>query len=177
MVTRAPLPLERVWQWLADVPDPEVPALSVVDLGIVRDVASRSSDAEEALDVTITPTYTGCPATAVIARDIVRALHERGIENVHLHTRLDPPWTTEWLSASAREKLRAYGIAPPVGPTDDDASAAGLAFLRRAVSRTVCCPRCGSSDTAGTSEFGSTPCKALYRCNACAEPFDYFKCH
>ncbi len=177
MVTRAPLCLERVWEWLADVPDPEVPALSVVDLGIVRDVAWSSDGAEAALDVTITPTYTGCPATAVIGRDIVHALHDRGVRNVRLHTQLDPPWTTDWLSASARDKLRAYGIAPPAGLSSDGGYEAGLDFLRRWVSRPVSCPRCGSSDTARTSEFGSTPCKALYRCNTCAEPFDYFKCH
>lgn len=177
MVTPAPLPLERVWEWLAGVPDPEVPALSVVDLGIVRDVTWSWGDAEAALDVTITPTYTGCPATAVIGRDIVRAMHERGVRDVRLHTQLDPPWTTDWLTASARDKLRAYGIAPPVGTTSDDAYKVGLNFLRDAVSRLVACPRCGSVDTARTSEFGSTPCKALYRCNACAEPFDYFKCH
>ncbi len=182
MVTRAPLSLapislERVWEWLGDVPDPEVPAVSVVDLGIVREVAWSSDDADAALDVTITPTYTGCPATAVIGRDIVNALHERGVRDVRLRTQLDPPWTTDWLSAAAREKLRAYGIAPPVGTSGDVAPGTELALLRRGASRPVACPRCGSVDASRTSEFGSTPCKALYRCNACAEPFDYFKCH
>lgn len=177
MVTHPPLALARVWEWLAAVPDPEVPALSVVDLGIVRDVAWSSDDPTAALDVTITPTYTGCPATAVIGRDIVRALHEHGVREVRVHTQVAPPWTTDWLSSAAREKLRAYGIAPPAGMAHGDASAGGLDFLRRADRRPVACPRCGSADTARTSEFGSTPCKALYRCNACAEPFDYFKCH
>lgn len=201
--------LERIWEWLGDVPDPELPAVSVVDLGIVRDVAWSLGDEDlegyrvssdeprslavdvrrfdplkaqrenctqrnsPVLEVTITPTYTGCPATMVIGRDIVRALHERGVCDVRLRTQLDPPWTTDWLSDVAREKLRAYGIAPPIGSA---AGAEMLGFLRpRPV--VVPCPRCDSRDTTRISEFGSTPCKALYRCNACAEPFDYFKCH
>ncbi|MDQ2907877.1 MAG: phenylacetate-CoA oxygenase subunit PaaJ [Candidatus Eremiobacteraeota bacterium] len=169
-----PVAVESVWEWLADVPDPEVPAVSVVDLGIVRDLAwSHTAEGNALLEVTITPTYTGCPATAVIGRDIVRALHDHGVREVRLQTQLDPPWTTDWLSEAAREKLRAYGIAPPVG------SAAGPEVFAFASARSVsvACPRCGSQETSRTSEFGSTPCKALYRCNACAEPFDYFKCH
>ncbi len=173
MVTATRIPLDSIWDWLADVPDPEVPAVSVVDLGIIRELAWRDDGAagEATLEVTITPTYTGCPATAVIGRDIVRALHERGVAEIRLRTQLDPPWTTDWLTAAAREKLRAYGIAPPIGSASQSFS------LRGGGRGAVACPRCGSSDTSRTSEFGSTPCKALYRCNACAEPFDYFKCH
>lgn len=165
--------LDDVWRWLGDVPDPEVPAVSVIDLGIVRDVAWRASRAGAVLDVTITPTYSGCPATAVIARDIEAALHARGIGDVRLRTQLDPPWTTDWLSVAGREKLRAYGIAPPVGASRDLASLGA----RRAPRAPVTCPRCASGNTSLISEFGSTPCKSLHRCDACAEPFDHFKCH
>ncbi len=165
--------LDDVWRWLGDVPDPEVPVVSVVDLGIVRDVAWRDAAGGAALEVTVTPTYSGCPATAVIARDIQRALHARGIADVRLRTQLDPPWTTDWLSAAGREKLRAYGIAPPVGAALDRASLGARGTPRAPVA----CPRCASVDTSLISEFGSTPCKSLNRCNACAEPFDYFKCH
>jgi ring-1,2-phenylacetyl-CoA epoxidase subunit PaaD len=149
----------EVWACLADVADPEIPALSVVDLGIVRDVAWTGAGDDRALHVTITPTYSGCPATAAIARDIEVALRRSGVERIALDVRIAPPWTTDWLSAAGREKLLAYGIAPPdrTGP--------------------VRCPRCAAADVAVLSWFGSTPCKALYRCNACLEPFDRFKCH
>ncbi len=175
MVTVAcdPIALESIWRWLGAVLDPEVPAVSVVDLGIVRGVAWKNEDGQSLLEVTITPTYTGCPATAVIKGDIVRALHDRGVPNVRILTRLDPPWTTDWLSHSAREKLRAYGIAPPAGKAADN----DISILVRTAGRAVTCPRCSSPETTRISEFGSTPCKALYRCNACREPFDHFKCH
>jgi ring-1,2-phenylacetyl-CoA epoxidase subunit PaaD len=161
-----------VWRWLADVPDPEIPAISVVDLGIVRDVAWKASDAGETLAVTITPTYSGCPATRTIERDIVAALHAHGVEHVALDVKLAPPWTTDWLTAEVREKLRAYGIAPP----EERAGDASGDILRFVETRTAC-PRCGARDVTLTSAFGSTPCKALYRCNVCREPFDHFKCH
>jgi ring-1,2-phenylacetyl-CoA epoxidase subunit PaaD len=159
--------VEQVWTWLGEVPDPEVPAVSVVDLGIVRDVAWDA----DALIVTVTPTYSGCPATAVISLAIEDALRARGIEHVRLERRIAPPWTTDWISEAARDKLRAFGIAPPVG------RAAGLERMLARQPLTVVCPRCSSTDTARISEFGSTPCKAQYRCRACLEPFDYFKCH
>ena len=162
-----PATVEQVWTWLGEVPDPEVPAVSVVDLGIVRDVAWDA----DALVVTVTPTYSGCPATAVISLAIEDALRARGIERVRLERRIAPPWTTDWISEAAREKLRAFGIAPPVG------RAAGLERMLARQALTVACPRCSSTDTARISEFGSTPCKAQYRCRACLEPFDYFKCH
>ena len=154
---------ETVWSWLEGVPDPEIPAVSVVDLGIVRDV--RWSDGY--LIVTVTPTYTGCPATAVIAISIEEELRRRGVARVRIETQLSPAWTTDWISAAAREKLRAYGIAPPVG-------AAACAGALKA-SGPVACPRCGSTHTEEVSRFGSTPCKASWRCRDCFEPFDYFK--
>jgi ring-1,2-phenylacetyl-CoA epoxidase subunit PaaD len=167
-VNAARASVAEVWGWLADVPDPEIPAVSVVDLGIVRDVAWEGDE----LRVTITPTYSGCPATRTIERDIVRAIRERGVERVVLDVRLAPAWTTDFLSPEAHAKLRAYGIAPP------EESAGGIGDgLRRAVATRTACPRCGARDVTLVSAFGSTPCKALYRCNACREPFDHFKCH
>lgn len=147
---------EQIRRWLEDVPDPEIPVVSVVDLGIVRDISWGDGDE---LVVTITPTYSGCPATQVIAQAIEQALHAHGIERLRLRTRIAPPWSTDWISAAGRAKLRQYGIAPPQPRAGPPA-----------------CPRCGSTQSACISEFGSTPCKALYRCQDCLEPFDYFKC-
>ena len=146
-----------VWDVLETVMDPEVPALSVVDLGIVRDV---EVDAEGAVTVSITPTYSGCPAMHVIEEDIVSALHAGGWPNVHVKTVFTPAWTTEWVREEAREKLAAYGIAPPE-----------LVPLTRRVP----CPFCGSRETTMKSEFGPTACKALMYCNACQQPFEMFK--
>ncbi len=165
--------VEEVWHWLSQVPDPEIPVLSLVDLGIVRDVTWDG----DTLVVTVTPTYSGCPATGVINLDIERELNTRGVAKVRLERRLSPPWTTDWMSAEGREKLRAYGIAPPVDDTAADGRS--LALARRLTSGsnlTVACPRCGSAQTERVSQFGSTACKASYRCRACLEPFDYFKC-
>ncbi|MAW82029.1 MAG: phenylacetate-CoA oxygenase subunit PaaJ [Parvularcula sp.] len=154
--------VDRVWRWLEEVPDPEIPVVSVVDLGIVRDVSMEDGK----YVVTVTPTYSGCPATAVISLDIENALHARGLEDVRIETRLSPAWTTAWITDNAREKLKNYGIAPPVeGACVGAMKAAGP----------VACPRCGSLNTVETSRFGSTPCKAHWRCNDCLEPFDYFK--
>lgn len=164
--------LRSVWRWLADVPDPEIPVISVVDLGIVRDVRwNRGVDPAE-LVVTVTPTYSGCPATEVIADSIRATLREHGVEHAVLETRLSPAWTTDWLSAGAHDALRVYGIAPPGPRPSDDGCAFG-----KPVAPSVACPRCDSSDTELVSRFGSTPCKALYRCRGCREPFDHFKCH
>lgn len=145
---------------LAEVPDPEIPAVSVLDLGIVRGVRADR--------VVITPTYTGCPATLAIEQAIRAALDAHGLADVVIETVLSPPWSSDWISDEGREKLRAYGIAPP--PRGADA-----ASLKNA--QAAECPRCGSSNTEEISRFGSTPCKALWRCKACAEPFDRFKCH
>lgn len=149
--------LEDVRAWLEEVPDPEIPILSIMDLGIVRDAVWQG----EQLQVTITPTYSACPAMAVIAHDIEAALHAHGVEQVCVRQRLDPPWSTDWMSARGREALQRHGIAPP-------AALIGIAARIR-------CPHCGSAATECVSAFGSTPCKALYRCRACREPFDYFK--
>ncbi|MEM6851567.1 MAG: 1,2-phenylacetyl-CoA epoxidase subunit PaaD [Pseudomonadota bacterium] len=158
----------QIWRWLEDVPDPEVPVVSVVDLGIVRDVAASPDETR----VTITPTYSGCPATAVIALDIQTELEKRGAPNVQIETKLSPAWTTAWISESGRRKLQEYGIAPPV----EGASCAGaLRLTGTRESLTVTCPHCGSTKTECVSQFGSTPCKASYRCLSCHEPFDYFK--
>jgi ring-1,2-phenylacetyl-CoA epoxidase subunit PaaD len=140
-----------IWAVLKDVPDPEIPAVSILDLGIVRGV-----DEEK---VVITPTYSGCPATQFIEQNIREALDSAGYRHVAIETVLSPPWTTDWISEEGKRKLAAYGIAPP-----DLAKAAT-------------CPRCGSTDTEEVSRFGSTPCKAQWRCKSCLEPFDRFKCH
>jgi ring-1,2-phenylacetyl-CoA epoxidase subunit PaaD len=140
-----------IWSVLEGVPDPEIPALSIVDLGIVRAVHDGK--------VVITPTYSGCPATQVIEQSIREALNASGFRTVAIETVLSPPWTTDWISQIGREKLAAYGIAPP-----DPA-------------KTATCPRCGSANTEEISRFGSTPCKAQWRCRDCLEPFDRFKCH
>jgi ring-1,2-phenylacetyl-CoA epoxidase subunit PaaD len=142
-----------LWAVLASVPDPEVPVLSIVDLGIIRSVEEGR--------VVLTPTYTGCPATEVIARDVRDALDAAGYRDVAVTTTLSPAWTTDWITEEGRRKLRAYGIAPP-GDRDN---------------RSAQCPQCGSRHTAEISRFGSTACKALWRCLDCAEPFDLFKCH
>ncbi len=155
---------KQIWQWLEDVPDPEIPVISVVDLGIVRDV----SVAGDQVTVMITPTYSGCPATTVISFDIEAALRARGVADIKIASQLFPPWTTDWISEAGREKLLDYGIAPP----QKGASCAGAL---RASKGPIACPQCGSVRTECVSEFGSTPCKAAYRCLDCLEPFDYFK--
>ena len=175
--------VEQVWAWLAEVPDPEIPVISVVDLGIVRDV-SIDEDTGECV-VTITPTYSGCPAMQVIAEDIDAALRAKGLTRVRIASRLSPAWTTDWMSAAGKAALTGYGIAPPVQQVIDISglskgrSATGSAtFSWHAIQQPqVDCPHCGSRHTRLTSQFGSTPCKALYQCLDCREPFDYFKCH
>ena len=159
----APALKERLMQLLATVPDPEIPVVSVVDLGIVRGVREGPSPA-----VLITPTYTGCPATLVIEASVRAALDQGGHADVDVETVLSPPWTTDWISEEGRAKLLAYGIAPP------PKGAAGSSLKN---AEAAACPRCGSTHTEELSRFGSTPCKALWRCLDCAEPFDRFKCH
>ena len=153
-MTSSRVPARRddgIWRVLESVPDPEIPVVSVVDLGIVRAVTPDR--------VTITPTYTGCPATQVIERDIRDALDAAGYRDVAIETMLSPPWTTDWISEAGKAKLHAYGIAPP------------------SPAPTATCPQCGSTQTEEISRFGSTPCKAQWRCRDCLEPFDRFKCH
>lgn len=173
MNTAARPDLAIVRRWLDQVPDPEIPVISLTDLGIIRDVEWQ----DDTLVVTVTPTYSGCPATSVINLDIEAALRAKGIEKLRLERRLSPPWTTDWISAEGREKLRAYGIAPPVDGTAADGRLAGrVARLAGTSNLVIACPRCGSTKTEKVSQFGSTPCKASYRCTDCLEPFDYFKC-
>jgi len=173
----------QIWFLLEQVNDPEVPVLSVVDLGIIRDVrevtAARVSEgdgeiAEEeapALEVVLTPTYSGCPAMDVIRMNIRMVLLQNGYKNIKLTTILSPAWTTDWMSERGKEKLKGYGIAPPL-PSQQVCHPA--LFHRE---EAVACPHCNSYHTTLISEFGSTACKALYRCEDCREPFDYFKCH
>ncbi len=157
--------LDRIREVLAGVEDPEIPQLSVVDLGIVREVR-RGEDGTPV--VRITPTYSGCPATALIEAEIRRALDAAGFAGARIETVLHPPWTTDWITETGRRKLREAGIAPPA-----PGERRGALFGR---APEVACPRCGSTDTERISEFGSTPCKALWRCRTCREPFEYFKC-
>jgi ring-1,2-phenylacetyl-CoA epoxidase subunit PaaD len=154
-VVKVAIDKAQVHEWLAEVLDPEVPALSIVDLGIVRGV---EVSADERVTVTLTPTYSGCPATEVIETCVTDALTSRGVGNVAIKRVLSPPWTTDWITADGREKLRRYGIAPP------------------SPSLTIACPQCESLNTERVSEFGSTACKASWRCCECLEPFEYFKC-
>ncbi|MCX8225822.1 MAG: phenylacetate-CoA oxygenase subunit PaaJ [Sulfitobacter sp.] len=154
MVVEKPT-LETIWGWLDAVPDPEIPVISLTDLGIIRDVQWQDGT----LEVTVTPTYSGCPATTIINLDIETALRGHGIEKLVLKRQLSPAWTSDWMTDSGRAKLEEYGIAPPQpagGPQH--------------------CPRCKSTHVEKISQFGSTPCKAQWRCTDCLEPFDYFKC-
>ncbi|OWV97417.1 phenylacetate-CoA oxygenase subunit PaaJ [Rhizobium sp. R72] len=173
-MTTATLPSTAdIWQWLGEVPDPEIPVISLVDLGIIRDVAFE----DDTLVVTVTPTYSGCPATAIINLDIEQALKEKGIEKLLLRRQLSPAWTTDWISTDGRDRLRDYGIAPPVaGSATDGILNQRINRLSGRSNLTIACPRCGSTNTEKISQFGSTPCKASYRCADCLEPFDYFKC-
>lgn len=155
--------VQAAWNAAARVVDPEIPVLTIADLGVLREVVETDTGVE----VRITPTYSGCPAMAVIAMDVELALARAGIAG-HVKLVMAPAWTTDWMTASGREKLLAYGIAPP-----------GLAAGRRALfgHDHVSCPRCNATDTTEIAAFGSTSCKALWRCNACREPFDHFRCH
>ena len=154
----------RAWDAAAGVVDPEIPVLTIADLGVLRDVAVHDGR----IEVAITPTYSGCPAMNMIALEIELALEREGFCHSKVRTVLSPAWTTDWMSEHGREKLREYGIAPPQAGSG-----------RRALFgvQQVACPQCGSHDTEVLSEFGSSSCKALWRCKACREPFDYFKCH
>jgi ring-1,2-phenylacetyl-CoA epoxidase subunit PaaD len=153
-----------IWELLEEVSDPEVPVLSVVDLGVARRVEVN----EQSITITITPTYSGCPAMKTMEDDIRKKLSDHHIENVTINTVLSPAWTTDWLSENGRRKLKEYGIAPPEHEVDKS-----VLFSEPTK---VPCPKCGSTDTRMVSQFGSTACKAHYQCNTCKEPYDYFKC-
>jgi len=159
MVTTA-----QVWSYLEEVSDPEIPVLTIVDLGVVRDVQVTSSNCH----VVITPTYSGCPAMKMIEEQIIEKLTEKGIDSCSVELVLAPAWTTDWLTESGKEKLRTYGIAPPEHEPDKS--------VLFAEPIKVPCPRCATKNTRMISQFGSTACKAQYQCNECLEPFDYFKC-
>lgn len=154
----------QVWHWLAEIPDPEVPVVSIVELGMIRDVTVDQG----AVEVSVAPTYSGCPATEVIEHDISAKLEQHGVANVSVKRVLSPPWTTDWISEAGREKLKAYGIAPPTGSANRQSLMRG--------EQVVPCPRCNSARTTLVSEFGSTACKASWKCEECLEPFEYFKC-
>ncbi|WP_101847016.1 1,2-phenylacetyl-CoA epoxidase subunit PaaD [Zhihengliuella sp. ISTPL4] len=167
MVTRTTADVEaQAWRIAASVPDPEVPVLTIEDLGVLRAVELRG----ERVVVDITPTYSGCPAMDTIRDDVVLALTAAGFADVEVRLVLSPAWTTDWMSDAGKQKLREYGIAPPSGRAAVPAGPIRLALSVR-------CPRCGSLDTREVSRFGSTSCKALYECRACLEPFDHFKVH
>jgi ring-1,2-phenylacetyl-CoA epoxidase subunit PaaD len=169
--------MTALWQVLESVPDPEIPVVSVVELGIVRGLEWDDTD-PAMLVVRVTPTYSGCPATELIASDIRDALIAAGVPHVRLDLQLAPAWTTDWMAPEARAKLRTYGIAPPAigGSRVSWIDISGLRSPRRAPA-IVACPHCGSERTRILSQFGSTACKAQYRCDTCLEPFDYFKPH
>ena len=157
---------EQVWGFLSEIPDPEIPVITIEELGVLREVEITPIT----VIITITPTYTGCPAMKMFEDDIITALNQKGIANVELKMIYSPAWTTDWMTDEAKEKLRAYGIAPPVNGTADK----GVLFANGP--KIVACPRCKSEKTTLKSQFGSTACKALYTCDDCLEPFDYFKC-
>ena len=157
---------KTIWELLETVKDPEVPVLTVVDLGVVRDVIESPAG----IEIVITPTYSGCPAMNVIEMNIKIAMAEAGYPDTKVTTVLSPAWTTDWMSEAGKQKLKAYGIAPPVGGVVDKSALF-------AEPKKVPCPICDSLETEMISQFGSTACKAHYKCNSCLEPFDYFKCH
>lgn len=155
---------ENILHILSSVTDPEIPVLSVIDLGIIRDIIIT----DDSVTIMISPTYTGCPAMDMISMHIRLALAAAGFSNVTIQQVLSPAWTTDWMTEAGKQKLKAYGIAPPVGKSFDKMYLEELE---------IACPQCNSTNTSVIAEFGSTSCKALFRCNDCKEPFDYFKCH
>ena len=171
-----PVSRETLLGWLSQVMDPEVPVVSIVDLGILRDVQWRLTDGT--VLVTVTPTYSGCPATEVIAQSIREALQAHGVAKVEVCTQLSPAWTTDWMTSHGRDALRVYGIAPPAARALQNGGSVVIDVAALMPSKTVVpCPHCDSRNTRMLSQFGSTACKALYQCNSCLEPFDYFKPH
>ncbi len=156
---------QSILEILKEIPDPEIPVISIVDLGVIRKINITNNG----VDIDITPTYSGCPAMKQMEDDIVSTLKQKGIAEVNIKMVYTPAWTTDWLSDDAKERLRIYGIAPPQESTTDKSFITGKA-------KQIKCPRCGSLHTEMVSQFGSTACKALYKCKDCLEPFDYFKC-
>ncbi|HSC54804.1 MAG TPA: 1,2-phenylacetyl-CoA epoxidase subunit PaaD [Phnomibacter sp.] len=168
MVVAINISLATVQEILDHVVDPEIPVVTIAEMGILRTVHAIQDETGMLFEIVITPTYSGCPAMDMIATQIRMAMLENDIKNFRIKTVLSPAWTTDWMSDVAKEKLRSYGIAPPVGNSTDAASQLPVH---------ICCPQCGSTQTELVSAFSSTACKALYTCKQCLEPFDYFKCH
>lgn len=158
--------VDEIWSFLNEIPDPEIPVISIVELGVVRGITLT----ENGVNIVITPTYSGCPATDRFIADIKEQLSNKGIPHIDIKLQYSPAWTTNWLTDEAKLKLKNYGIAPPIDGTEDK----GVLFS--AGPKVVPCPKCGSKNTTLKSQFGSTACKAFYSCNDCLEPFDYFKC-
>ena len=171
MHTTENIAVKNIWVILDEVCDPEVPVLSVNDLGIIRDVKMIAANGEERIEVVITPTYSGCPAMDVIRMNIRMVLLQHGYKNVQITTVLSPAWTTDWMTESGKQKLKEFGIAPP-NPKQQVCNTQLFAE-----DEAVQCPHCHSYNTRRISEFGSTACKSLHQCNDCQEPFDYFKCY
>jgi ring-1,2-phenylacetyl-CoA epoxidase subunit PaaD len=155
---------EEIFSYLSEIADPEIPVITIEEIGMLRDVRISA----EGCEVVLTPTYTGCPAMGIIEADIKALLHEKGIEPVTVKMVYDPAWTTDWISDEVKVKMNKYGIAPPTHSSCNSIADA---------EKRVHCPRCDSQDTVVVSRFGATACKALYKCNSCKEPFEYFKCH
>jgi len=171
MQLQAPISTQAIWDILQTVADPEVPVLSIMDLGIVRDVIISPLSGDGTIEIIITPTYTGCPAMDMISMNIRLALIEHGFSNVKITSVLSPAWTTDWMSEEGKRKLKEYGIAPP------NAKQAVCTPDTFQEEEAIQCPQCNSFNTTMISRFGSTACKSLYQCNDCKEPFDYFRCH
>ena len=157
---------DHILSLLSEIPDPEIPVISIIELGVIRDITIID---ETTIQLKITPTYSGCPAMKQIEDDVRKKLAENGFTDIIINTIYSPPWTTDWITAEAKEKLRKYGIAPPENTTEDKSWLTGKI-------KSIACPRCKSQNTKLISQFGSTACKALYQCSECLEPFDYFKC-
>ncbi len=157
---------EHILSLLSEIPDPEIPVITILELGVIRDILVID---DTNIELKITPTYSGCPAMKQIEDDVRKKLTEHGFTSITINTIFSPPWTTDWITPQAKEKLRQYGIAPPETTTEDKSWLTGK-------TKAIACPRCKSLNTKLISQFGSTACKALYQCNDCLEPFDYFKC-
>lgn len=168
MKTNQTITKSQIWLWLEEVTDPEIPVLNVVEMGIVRSIKFE----DDLLLVKITPTYSGCPAMNAIETDINKKLREKGIENFQVRTDFEETWTTDWMTETAKKKLKEYGIAPPDAAVNDDDFLTSL----KGSQKIVPCPYCDSTDTELQSEFGSTACKSLYFCHGCHQPFEHFKC-
>jgi ring-1,2-phenylacetyl-CoA epoxidase subunit PaaD len=157
---------EHIYEARSEIPDPDIPVCSINDLGVIRDVTITG---DTSIELNITPTYSGCPAMQQIDADVRKKLGEKGFKDIKINTVYSPPWTTDWINDAAKERLREYGIAPPEHSTEDKSWLTGK-------DKMISCPRCKSNNTKLISQFGSTACKALYQCQDCLEPFDYFKC-